>query len=235
MSVLRGMELHLTALYECDSRGRMLNERAPGGRAAPRFHLARTRLGNLWRLRSDLEPAVAIRLATLAGKEPALGDPVVPPEREEFLRRALEQSAPIEAHWTGPAFGLPAVLAEVPDSGALVREIAVDAAARVHPELGWDDAELARAGCIGAEVDGEIVSVCACVRGDGKGPTEAGVVTAPEHRGRGYGLAVVRAWCEWVSSRGGEPLYSTSWDNAASRALASRLELNLLGEDRHWR
>jgi GNAT superfamily N-acetyltransferase len=178
----------------------MLNERAPGGRAAPRFHLARTRLGNLWRLRSDLEPAVAIRLATLAGKEPALGDPVVPPEREEFLRRALEQSAPIEAHWTGPAFGLPAVLAEVPDSGALVREIAVDAAARVHPELGWDDAELARAGCIGAEVDGEIVSVCACVRGDGKGPTEAGVVTAPEHRGRGYGLAVVRA-CELTRRR----------------------------------
>jgi RimJ/RimL family protein N-acetyltransferase len=38
-----------------------------------------------------------------------------------------------------------------------------------------------------------------------------------------------------VSSRGGEPLYSTSWDNAASRALASRLEFTLLGEDRHWR
>lgn len=235
MNVLRGMERHLGALYESDGRGRLLGERAPSARPAPRFHLARTRLGNLWRLRRDLEPEVAIRLATLAGKEAPLGARSAPPEREEFLRRALEQSAPIEAHWAGPAFGLPDVLAKLPDSGARLRELAVDDVVRVHRELGLQAADLARAGCIGAEVGGEIVSVCQCVRGDGSGPTEAGVRTASDYRGRGYGGAVVRAWCDWVGSRGGEPLYSTSWDNAASRALAARLGLVLLGEDRHWR
>ena len=235
MNVLRGMERHLTALYESYERGRLLGERAPSAGPAPRFHLARTRLGNLWRLRRDLEPEIAIRLATLAGKEAPLDARGAPPEREEFLRRTLEQSAPIELQWAGPAFGLPDVLATLPASGAALRELTVDDVARVHRELGLEAAELARGGCIGAEVSREIVSVCQCVRGDGSGPTEAGVRTASDSRGRGYGGAVVRAWCDWVAARGGEPLYSTSWDNAASRALAARLGLVLLGEDKYWR
>jgi RimJ/RimL family protein N-acetyltransferase len=229
------MELHLRALYESDARGRLMRARPPSSVPAPRFHLARTRLGNLWRLHRDLEPELARRLATLAGKEAPLRDPFAPPEREEFLRRALAEASPIEQQWCGPAFAAVGDLVRVPDPGAVVRELGPDDAARLHPSLGPSAEELARAGCIGALREGVVVAVCRCARGYGEGPTEAGVVTAPEQRGRGYGLAVVAAWCEWVRARGGEPLYSTSWQNEASRALAERLGLALLGEDRHWR
>ena len=107
MNALTAMERHLDALYESDARGRLLRSREPSPLPAPRFHLARTELGNLWRLRADLPAAVAIRLAALAGKEGPLRADLAPPEREEFLCRALEESEPVSACWAGPAFGFP--------------------------------------------------------------------------------------------------------------------------------
>ena len=43
------------------------------------------------------------------------------------------------------------------------------------------------------------------------------------------------AWAQAVRTQGGIPLYSTSWDNRASRAVAHNLGLSLYGEDLHWR
>lgn len=235
MSALRAMERHLDALYVSDARGRLLRAREPSRLPAPRFHLARTLLGALWRLRADLPADVAIRLARLAGKEAPLGADSAPPEREEFLQRVLGESEPVTAQWAGPAFGFPDTARRLADCGAAVRELSVGDARRAHPDLGLSETDFGRAGCIGAELNGEIVAVCHCARGDGSGPVEAGVVTASSHRRRGFGAAVVQVWAESVRARGGEPLFSTSWDNSASRALAARLGLVMLGEDRHWR
>ena len=120
MNTLEAMECRLAALYEVDVRGRISRvaahteaERAAG--EAPRFHLARTPLGNVWRFRSDLSAAVVKRLATLAGKEAALvsrNPEELPdaPEREEFMRRALEEAAPVESFWAGPVYAFPEAL-----------------------------------------------------------------------------------------------------------------------------
>ena len=234
MNALRAMEGHLCALYESDSRGRLIGERAPSERAAPRFHLARTPLGNLWRLRADLSRELLLRLTKLASRENAFADEAQLPEREEFMRRVLEESEPIASFWAGPVFAVPEALVALPGSRARICELTLADAERMDAGLGLSPRDLARPGCLGAEVAGRIVAVCECARGDGSGPSEAGVITAPEQRGNGYGAAVVRAWCDWVRACGGEPFYSTSWDNAASRALAARLGFLPIGEDRHW-
>jgi predicted GNAT family acetyltransferase len=76
--------------------------------------------------------------------------------------------------------------------------------------------------------EGRAVSVCASVR---IAPTahEAGVETVSDHRRRGHAVAAVRAWAREVETGGALPLYSTSWDNHASRAVAARVGGELFG------
>jgi predicted GNAT family acetyltransferase len=62
---------------------------------------------------------------------------------------------------------------------------------------------------------------------------EAGVETVPLFRGRGYARAVVAAWSAAVRALGAEPLYSTTWQNMASRAVARALGLVAVGRDLH--
>jgi hypothetical protein len=228
---------YLEGLYETDARGRILRVRAPDRREAPRFHLARTPAGNLWRFRADLRADLVRRLATLAAKEAPLVERAAgaPPEREEFIRRALESAAPIESVWSGLAFGVVEPLRGPPVSLPRVRALGPEDVDRLAPGLGPLPVPLARGGCFGALAQGHVVAVCCCARGDGSGPSAAVVVTAPAYRGRGHGLAVLRTWCLWVRSRGGEAYLTASWRDAASRALASRLGLVPIGEDRHWR
>jgi RimJ/RimL family protein N-acetyltransferase len=74
------------------------------------------------------------------------------------------------------------------------------------------------------------VSVCRSVRIT---PVthEAGVETLPEFRGKGYAKEVVVGWARVVQSLGAMPLYSTSWENTASQAVAKKLHLVPYGAD----
>ena len=86
--------------------------------------------------------------------------------------------------------------------------------------------------------DGRAVSVCFSSRLTSR-VAEAGVETAEPFRGRGYATRAVAAWAHAVragsprdSAGGGRlPLYSTSWENLASQAVARRLGLRLYGVD----
>lgn len=79
---------------------------------------------------------------------------------------------------------------------------------------------------------GKVVSVCRSVRITSQAH-EAGVETLPDFRGKGYAAEVVAGWASLVKSRSAIPLYSTSWDNIASQAVARKLQLVSYGEDFH--
>jgi RimJ/RimL family protein N-acetyltransferase len=80
--------------------------------------------------------------------------------------------------------------------------------------------------------EGRAVSVCRSVRII-PAAHEAGVETLPDFRGKGYAQDVVAGWARVVQSLGAIPLYSTSWENTASQAVAKKLHLVPYGADFH--
>ncbi len=117
----------------------------------------------------------------------------------------LEAWGPIRRVWRGIAFRFPEEL-DAPRSD-------------VH----WRDDRAPHAVVLDG---GRVVASChAATSPCASGAVEAGVETAPSHRRHGLGAELVAAWAHEVRRRGGIPLYSTSWDNRPSRALAHRLRL----------
>jgi len=78
--------------------------------------------------------------------------------------------------------------------------------------------------------DDEAVSLCFSARLTERA-AEAGVQTLEAYRGRGYAPAAVIAWAHAIRATGQIPLYSTSWDNRASQAVARKLGLVQYGVD----
>ena len=90
---------------------------------------------------------------------------------------------------------------------------------------GWTADEIPDASPIVAVMlDGRAVSVCFCAR-RASFAAEAGLETAPVFRGRGLGPRVAAAWALAMRESGRTPLYSTSWTNDASLAVARKLGL----------
>ncbi|WP_133579954.1 GNAT family N-acetyltransferase [Aureibacillus halotolerans] len=88
--------------------------------------------------------------------------------------------------------------------------------------------------CAAVVQNDQAVAVCFCARTNDEA-SEAGLETHIDFRGRGFGQAVVLAWALAVRKRGRSPLYSTSWDNIASQALAKKLGLVQYGTVLHFR
>jgi predicted GNAT family acetyltransferase len=84
--------------------------------------------------------------------------------------------------------------------------------------------------CLAIVDHGRLASLCYSARNTPVA-AEAGVDTLEEFRGRGYAPAVVAAWARAVRREGRVPLYSTSWDNLASRSVARKLGLVMYGAD----
>lgn len=242
MTDLEWMELHLRCLYHHDARDRILQTRQPGGALCPLFHLGRTPLGNLWRFREDLEPEAVRELSRLAGKEGPLQAGHPPPERMQAIRSLLYSLTEIVFEWRGPAFRFPAELptpSPVPGTEVLevvpgLEDVLQDPFDDLIPEI------TTRAPIVAVVEEGRAVSVCHAARPravEGS-PTcrasEAGLETAASHRGRGLAPLAVAEWARVVRRQGGVPIYSTSWDNKASRGVARKLGLVLYGEDVHF-
>lgn len=237
MNVLVLVERWLAARYVCDSRGRLLHPRGPGLAEAPRFHLVRTPLGNLWRLRADVPRETAIRLATLAGREPPLDDSIAEPEREVFIRSALDEHAPIVVERAGTILGFPLLPADAVSPRAEIRVLQPRDLPCLHPDLatgGVDAEHLARPDCLGVWQAGQIVAVCHTAFAGDTGVSEVYVATAQQHRRLGHASSLLRAWCRTVRASGGEPLVSASWHDDGVPELAQGLGLERLGEDRSW-
>src|SRR5690606_39022022 len=84
--------------------------------------------------------------------------------------------------------------------------------------------------CFVAVEDGIAVSICASVRLTDHA-AEAGLETHERYRGRGHAANVVAAWARAIRDTDRIPLYSTSWANHASRAVARKLGLIAYGSD----
>jgi GNAT superfamily N-acetyltransferase len=222
----------LEALYRMNDDGRPLARNQWDGGEPPRLHLLRTPSGNAWRIRADVPAALASELARLCGTEPALADAGAGPAIAARCEALLAAASPVTSVWTGPAFGFPGLEdSNDPDVVAIDGHNA-DLLAACLPD--WLPDVPHRRPFMAAICKNEgvrhAVAVCASVR---MGPEvhEAGVETHPRYRRRGHALRAVRSWALAVRAAGATPVYSTSWDNEASLAVARRLGLELLGVD----
>src|SRR5262249_45712339 len=221
------LRMQIEALSTHDREGRMLRVNEPGGKDGARFLFGRSASGNEWRFRRDVDDELRRELEVLCASEArdTSGDLHDSARYEEVLGRF----SPVQKVWSGPAYCFPDRI--TPSSGAVpITEESRDLL-RPHLEEWLVDVGF-REFMFAIVVDGHAVSIFCSVRAS-PAAHEVGVETAAEFRGRGHGSRVVATWAAAVRTHGRTPLYSTSWDNTASQALARSLGLRVYGSDLH--
>ncbi len=214
---------HADVLFDMDAHGRLVRVNEPGDERPPRLFLARGRRTQKVWFRADVRAATAEACRRIARGLPRWDGQPSRGAVYDLLRAFLAVDAPIAEERRGPAyrFGEHVEL----DADAEVVVIDEDSADLLEPYFPYTRSVLAaRNPVVGAMVDGRIVSACFSAR---RRPTaaEAGVATEGPYRGRGLAPLVVSVWRALVERAGVQPLYSTSWDNVASRAVAAKLRL----------
>jgi hypothetical protein len=215
---------HAVVLFDMDANERMtgLNEPDPES-DAPRVFVARGRRSMLIRFRADVPADIVSRLGMLAQELPPWDGRRPEPGAFEPLRQAVREWTGVVEESHGPAFRFGvAKRPTTPGDVVLIEETRGHLLDTHFPYtrsvLDW------RSPVVGVVRDGAVVSACYSAR---RRPTacEAGVDTVEAYRGAGLAVAVVAAWAEAVEAAGMRPLYSTSWNNAASLRVASKLDL----------
>jgi hypothetical protein len=223
-SHLHLMNSRADALFTQDDRGRMIAVNEPSGGPAPSFYLGRTAEGSFARFGHTLSGDQVQHLQDTAQSEPVGDLSLLPKQHGAFV--ALFPGAEV---WGGPAYAFPDV--ELGTDTAI--SINTANAGLLHGAMGaWQDAVDFRCPLVAVVEEGRAVAVCASVRITPE-VHEAGVETLPEYRSKGYAARAVAGWADLVRNSGATPVYSTSWDNTASRSVAAKLELVQFGEDFH--
>jgi GNAT superfamily N-acetyltransferase len=227
------VEIHAQALFTHDNDLRLLFVNEPGGSVAPapRLFLGRTRAGNVWRFRAELPEKLCEELHALCADEPPVSAEFnEPPRHLETYIRLLEKHAPVQKPEMGPAYHFPQNVLSPPRPLPLA---VTEKNARMLLVGGFEElvAELpAWQPFVALVEENRAVSVCRSVRITDKAH-EAGVETLPDFRGKGYAREVAAEWALRVRAAGAIPMYSTSWQNSASQAVARKLHLNCYGVD----
>jgi hypothetical protein len=224
------MRLHVEALFTHDASGRLLHVNEPGGKPAPRFFLGMTAEGCERWFRADVDDELVRDLGAACAGSHDLEELVSGPDGARPLVQLLACRAPVERVWTGPAYRFPERLAGGSISVATLTEASSHL---LSPYLEpWIEDIGAALPAVAAIHQGRAVAICASVRISAKAH-EAGVETAEPFRRHGYAAAAVSVWANAVRAVGRIPLYSTSTENVASRALADSLGLVRFGSDLH--
>ena len=224
------MAVHVQALFTHDTHSRLLFVNEPGGGVpAPRLFFGRTPAGNLWRFRADLPEILIEELEALCVDEPVGMEFHHTPRHLAAYVRLLETHAPVHTLWMGPAYHF----TEYFEPSRPLLALTATHAERLRGGFEELVAELPDWQPFLALVEeSRAVSVCRSVRIT-PAAHEAGVETLPDFRGKGYAKEVVAGWARVVQSLGAMPLYSTSWENTASQAVAKKLHLVPYGADFH--
>ena len=208
-------QLHLLTMFLLDGDARIIGTREPEPSPGPLFSLILGKTSCAWAVRVDVPQDIADELDGLAREEPPASDfwdAPVHAERYMSLRGGRVDS--------GPAFTFPEEIAQ--PCGTVFIE---DMQSLDHHFSGWTASEIPyRTPIVALVEEGYAVSVCFCARRS-NAAAEAGLETAAEFRGRGLGPHVTAAWALAIRASGRVPLYSTSWSNDASLAVARKLGL----------
>ena len=225
------MKIHVEVLFTQDENGclQRINEPTGAAEPVPRFFFGCTNEGSICKFRCDLPDNVIAQLKEAAAAEPMpVGSKKIPKSHSRF-KDILQNHAPIERVWIGPAYRFPEHIA-LPTNAI---QLSCKNAGLLNGDFTEMVSELNSSQPYLAIIeDSRVVSICRSVRLSSHAH-EAGVDTLVGYRRRGYATSVVAAWALAVRALNRIPLYSTSWDNVASQGVARRLGLVQYGVDYH--
>ena len=208
-------DLHLQTQFLLDGYGRISGTREPEPRWGPLFYLIRGKESCAWAVRAGVPQDVSDELDCFARQEPPVSEFRADPLHAERYISLVEGKVD-----KGPTFTFPEEIVQ-PYGTVLIEDIrSLD-----HHFNGWTASEIPYRTPIVALIEGGFpVSVCHSARRSDTA-AEAGLETATKFRGRGLGPRVTAAWALAIRTSGRVPLYSTSWSNDASLAVARKLGL----------
>lgn len=209
--------LHLRTLYRLNVEGRIVSTLEPDPAIGPSFTLIRGRSERVWAVGVMVDPEIAEELDRLAAGEQPLDDWRDQPRFANRYRDILGGELV-----SGPALEFPEQIV-APSQVTLID----DATLLERHFRDWTSEEMPGRTPIAAVLEnGHAVSLCGCARRSDEA-AEASLETAEPFRGRGLAKRVTAAWAVAVQASGRTPLYSTSWENAASLAVADQLGLTI--------
>jgi len=235
------MKCHARALFTQDDEERLLSVNVPNGEAASRFFLGRTIEGSLRRYRHDLSQEMVQAVEAICRTEPPVehltdlreGDAAARYlKTEDAILSLLDGDSPVEKVSRGPSYVFPENLPETDDGVTRVTERNIGVLN--HGLEDWIPDVAEGQPFVALVIDGRAVAVCCSVRIT-LDAHEVGVEVSEEYRGRGYAVDVCSRWASEVKLLGCTPLYSTSWENTASQAVARKLGLRQYGATFHVR
>jgi hypothetical protein len=228
---LEWLNIHVNILYRTDLDGRLRSINEVGEPPAPCFYMGRTLQGNVWRFRHDVPAAAVDELDRLCRAEPLATKLDVLPQNYEAIRAVIQRhlALPELREYRGPAYWIPA-RAQTHGDALLITEANAEVLGEPFAWLLDYLPNPANGPAAALVEDGRVVSLCFCSRRPVVG-TEAGLETLEPFRGRGFALRVVATWAAEVRRLGYLPMYSTSWDNLASQAVARKLGMVCYAED----
>ena len=223
------MRLHVETLFTHDECGDLVAVNEPGGSAAPRLFIGLTREGTVLRFRHDVAADLRTELKAEYEHAPQHMRDLAARAAQSRYEAVLGRSGSVTRTWAGPAFCFPEVGSSTLHAVAVTKHNADVLSPLLEDWI--PDVELCQP-MIAMSVSGCAVAVCGSVRRTAAAH-EAGVETAPRYRRAGFASQAVSAWAGAVRDIGPVPLYSTSWLNEASLAVAHRLCLRSFGNDLH--
>ena len=222
------VDLHARVLFAHDGLDDITGLNESAGGPGPLVYLGRSSS----RVALRFSPAVQLPAREAVRAFAATLPPWRPRSPEASLVERLASAAGLPPHaeaWAGPVFRFPPPV--FPPMGAM--ELYPVHARLLHPELATLGPSLSRRRPAFTVIrGGQAVSVCYSSRSTANA-AEAGVETVAAFRGQGCAGLAVTAWADAVRRAGRLPFYSTSWENAASLAVAAKLDLIEFGEDIH--
>lgn len=219
---------HADVLFDISPDGRLIQTNEPDPEPPPRLFLARgLQLAEAW-FRDDVPDETIRACRSIVEALPTWNGEPTDPAAYHLLREVLSSDRPIGSETRGPALRFPDRAAAVNTSETVViDERSAHLLERFFPYT--LSVLVRRSPVVGVVRDGAVVSACYSARRR-LAAAEAGVDTEPAFRGQGLASAVVAGWARAATSSGLMPLYSTTWDNIASRRLAAGLGLTAYAE-----
>jgi hypothetical protein len=221
------MHMHVRVLFTHDEHLRLTAVNQWNGGIVPRFFLGHTMLGNVWRFRADLPERLVKELELLCREE--AGNILLEPQTKDSYVRLLSAHAEIKQVWQGPAYyctraiPLPTPPVAITLANAQLLKGGLE---DWLPDVPYWQPFMV------ATKNGQAVAVCASVRSIAEAH-EAGVETLSAYRRKGHAASAVAGWANALLEQKIIPLYSTSWTNKASQAVAKKLGFSLYGTDFH--